>query len=228
MIKAIIFDFDGLIVDTETPDFISWKEVYRQHGAELAKEIWARIVGGDNGIHFDANEYLEELTGQPVNREAIWDKRRERYQEHLESQPVLPGVREYLQGAKDHGLKLAVASSSRRSWVEGHLKRLVLIDNFPVICTRDDVSNVKPDPELYLLTAKKLGVDPQEAIALEDSFNGLTAAKRAGLFVVVAPNYLTNHMDFSQADIKLESLADLSFTEMLAQANSRRFSPVSD
>jgi beta-phosphoglucomutase-like phosphatase (HAD superfamily) len=123
-----------------------------------------------------------------------------------------------LQDAKDMRLKLAVASSGKRSWVAGNLTRFGLLDYFQVICTSEDVEKVKPDPALFLLAAEKLGVRPQEAIVFEDSYNGLVAAKKAGTFVVIVPNPLTEHMDFSQADIKLKSLADLPLKDLLARA----------
>jgi HAD superfamily hydrolase (TIGR01509 family) len=220
--KALIFDFDGLIVDTELPDYISWQEVYQRHGVELPLEVWTIVVGGDSSAGFEPHEYLEELTGQPVDHDAIWIMRRKSYLEHLESQPVLPGVKTYLRSAKNMGMRLAIASSSPRSWVEGHLTRLGLRDYFEILCTADDVERVKPDPALFLLTARKLGIQPQEAIVFEDSLNGLIAAKKAGMFVVVVPNQLTEHLDLSQADIKLNSLADLSLKDLLVKAADYR------
>lgn len=216
--KALIFDFDGLIVDTEGPDYISWQEIYRQHGVELPMEKWSMVIGGDSSLGFEPHAYLEELIGRPVDRESIWVNRRKSYLQHLEAQPVLPGVHTYLEDAQTLGLKLAVASSSPRSWVEGHLTRLGLYDTFEVVCTSDDVEKVKPDPALFKLAARKLGVEPHEAIVFEDSHNGMIAAKKAGMFVVVVPNPITEDMDFSQADLKLKALADLPLKELLSQA----------
>lgn len=218
--KALIFDFDGLIVDTEGPDYISWQEVYRQHGEELPLEMWSKVIGGDSSLGFEPHDYLEELIGKPVNRETIWVNRRKSYLEQLEAQPVLPGVRTYLKEAQSLGLKLAVASSSPRSWVEGHLIRIGLNDFFDVICTSDDVEKVKPDPALFTLAAQKLAVNPHEAIVFEDSRNGMIAAKQAGMYVVVVPNPLTKNMDFDQADLILESLAELPLKELLSQADA--------
>ncbi len=216
--KALIFDLDGLIIDTEMPDFISWQEVYQQHGQELPLPLWASIVGGTGASDFDPNDYLEELLGQPIDREAIWIERRRSYMQHLESQPVLPGVLEYLTAAQAQGLKLGVASSSPESWVHGHLSRLGLIEYFDVICTADDVEHTKPDPRLFLMTAEKLGAKADEVIVLEDSPNGVLAANRAGMFVVAVPNDLTCQLPLDHADLVLESLADLPLADLLRKA----------
>ena len=216
--KALIFDFDGLIWDTEMPDYISWQNVYREHGVELPLEKWVSIVGGTAESDFDPYDYLEELVGEKVDREGIWIKRRKSDLELIESQPILPGVESYLADAKEMGLKLGIASSSPENWVIGHLTRLGLLDNFEVICTADDVEKTKPAPDLFLLAAEKLGVSPDQAIVFEDSRNGVLAAKRAGMFVVAVPNELTEGLDFSEVDMKLKSLAELSLKELIKKA----------
>jgi HAD superfamily hydrolase (TIGR01509 family) len=213
--KALIFDFDGLILDTELPDFQSWQRVYRAYGVELPLEKWATIVGGTAESDFDPNDYLEELIGRQVDREQIWIDRRKDYLDNLEQQPLLPGVMAYLDQADRLGLMLAVASSSPQNWVEGHLTRLGLLDRFSVVVTADDVEKTKPDPALFLLVAERLGVEPAEGIVFEDSRNGVLAANRAGMVVVAVPNQLTAHMDFSSADLKLDSLSDLSLEQLL-------------
>lgn len=215
--RALIFDFDGLILDTEMPDFISWQEVYRSYGVELPLEKWALIVGGTAESNFEPHEYLESLTGKKVDREQIWVNRRKSYLTHLENQPVLPGVMSYLEDAKAQNLKLAIASSSPGNWVSGHLSRLGLIDYFDVICTADDVEQTKPNPALFLLAAQKVNAKPDEVIVFEDSPNGVLAAKRAGMFVVAVPNPLTANLDLGQADLNLDSLEALKLEALIAQ-----------
>ena len=171
--KALIFDFDGLILDTEMPDYISWQNVYQDHGVELPLEKWVSIVGGTGESDFDPYDYLEELVGEKVDREGIWIKRRKSDLELIESQPILPGVEDYLAEASEMGLKLGIASSSPENWVVGHLTRLGLVDNFDAICTADDVEQTKPAPDLFLLAAEKLGVSPENTIVFEDSRNGV-------------------------------------------------------
>ena len=216
--RGLIFDFDGLILDTEMPDYVSWQGVYREHGVELPLESWASIVGGTAESDFDPYEYLEELVGKKVDREGIWIKRRKDYLDNLESQPILPGVESYLTDAKEMGLKLGVASSSPENWVVGHLTRLGLLDIFDIICTADDVEDTKPDPRLFLLAAEKMGVSPDEVIVFEDSPNGVLGAKRAGMFVVAVPNQLTSQLDLGQADMVLDSLDEIPLRELLKRA----------
>jgi HAD superfamily hydrolase (TIGR01509 family) len=215
--QALIFDFDGLILDTEGPDFASWQEMYREHGVELPLEQWALILGGTGASDFDPYDYLEKLLGRPVDRDAIWIKRRKRDAELLMEQPILPGVEGYLADAKRLGLKLAVASSSDEGWVTGHLTRLGLIDYFDAIKTCDDVKNSKPDPELFLVAMEALGVTADQAIAFEDSPNGVLAAQRAGIFTVAVPNPISAQLSLDHADLVINSLAELSLEQLLAK-----------
>lgn len=213
--RGLIFDFDGLILDTEMPDYISWQAVYQSYGAELPLELWCTIVGGDAESDFEPHEYLESIIHSPVDREQIWVTRRKSYLEHLENLPILPGVQQLLDDAKRRGMKLAVASSSPENWVTGHLSRLGLIDYFDAVVTADDVDVTKPDPALFLLAAEKMGVKNEEVIVFEDSSNGVMGAKRAGMVVVAVPNELTRRMDLSEADLYLESLAEISLEALL-------------
>ncbi len=215
--QALIFDFDGLILDTESPDYHSWQEVYRSYGVELPLEKWTEIVGGTAESDFEPHDYLESLVDTTVDREKIWVARRKSYLDVLESQPVLPGVETYFQAAKQAGLKLAVASSSPENWVTGHLTRLGLVEQFDAIITAEDVEKTKPDPALFLLAAQKVDASPNQVIVFEDSHNGVLAAKRAGMFVVAVPNSVTMHSDFSQADMVVNSLADLPLPTLLSQ-----------
>ena len=214
-IKALIFDFDGLILDTETPDFASWQAVYQHHGVDLPVEMWASIVGGNAESEFDPHAYLEELTGQSIDRDEVWISRRKQYLQTVEDQPILPGVCQYLEDAKRLGLKVGVASSSPENWVRGHLTRIGLWDDFDCICTADDVVHTKPDPELFLSAARNLGVKPEETIVLEDSPNGALGAKRAGMYVVAVPNPFTEQLPNEHADLVLESLAELRLEALL-------------
>ena len=213
MIEAIIFDFDGVILDTETPDFETWQQEFRAEGVEFERSLWSQFIGGGPSW-FDVPAHLEELAGHPIDPERIKERRR-RYLARIEAGPVLPGIAEYLAGAPELGLRVGIASSSSRKWVEGHLTSRGLIGHFSSITTRDDVAQVKPDPELYLESAERLGVSPRACVVIEDSFNGVTAAKRAGMACVVVPNPMTAHMDLAQADLRLDALSDLPLPAML-------------
>lgn len=219
MIRGVIFDFDGLILETEGPIYQSWMELYEQFGEELPFEGWAKIIGTSALEHFDPFALLEEKLGRKLDREVLTPHRRERELELVYSQPILPGVVEMIAAAKEGGLKLGIASSSDRKWVVGHLTRLGLAHHFKVIHTSDDVEHTKPDPELYNLALKSLGLKPHQAIVFEDSPNGVTAAQRAGIFTVVVPNPLTGRLKLDHADLRLNSLADLTLDQIIAKAS---------
>ncbi len=170
---------------------------------------------GNNAPHFDPLSELERQIGRPLDRPRLLHQVETRIEELNQALKPLPGVLDYLEAARAMGLKLAVASSSSRSWVEGHLARVGLLEHFTVIRTKEDVPRTKPDPALFLRAAEDLGVSPQQAIVLEDSLNGVRAAKTAGAFTVAVPNPLTRHLDLSQADLVLTSLDDLPLWELL-------------
>lgn len=220
MIRAVIFDFDGLILDTEAPEFQAWQEIYQAHGCELLLEVWATGLG-TSADAFDPCAHLEAQLGKLIDREVIQHQRRQRYRELLGVQSVLPGVRDYITEAKRLGLYLGVASSSSREWVVGHLTALGLSSYFDCIKCRDDVPRVKPDPALYRAVVETFALQPQEAVALEDSPNGITAAKHAGLYCVAVPNPLTRQLSLAHADLLIDSLADLPLERLLAGLNGR-------
>ena len=214
MIRALVFDFDGLILETETPAHRSWAEIYREHGHDLPMDLWHGYVGSDTG--FDPAGHLAALVGEGLDREATQARRDARKSELIAALDVIVGVREYVADAKRLGLRLAVASSSSRAWVLGHLERLGLRDQWDAVRTRDDVARTKPAPDLYLSAVAALHVAPNEAVAFEDSMNGIAAAKDAGLLCVAVPNALTVGMDLSRADLRLNSLAETPLERLLA------------
>ena len=215
MIRALVFDFDGLILDTEEPVYRSWLEVYQAHGEELPFERWVQIVGSTT-TGFHPQHHLEERLGRPLPKEVL-DRRIGRRTEMILANAVLPGVVQHLDAARELGLKAGVASSSTREWVEGHLARLGILDRFECVRCRDDVEHAKPEPDLYLAVLECLGVEAADAIAIEDSPNGVAAAKRAGMRCVAIPNSITTGLDLSEADIKLGSLAEVSLRDLLAK-----------
>ena len=215
MLEAIVFDFDGTILDTETPDFQTWQEIYRGHGVELPRDVWLQCVGGGTG-EFAPDDYLEELLGRKIDRQRLRTERRGQFLDRIRGEPIMPGVLELIDAAERRGVRLAVASSSDRKWVATHLQRLGLLERFAAIVTADDVERVKPDPALYRLAAQKLAVKPERAIAIEDSYNGMLGAQRAGLRCVSVPNSITRDSDFSGADLCLDSIASMAPDELMA------------
>lgn len=214
MIRGLVFDFDGLMVDTESPAYESWQEIYREYGCELPLSRWAAVLGG-SGREFDPCVYLQERIGQSLDCEAIGARRWQRKLELVATQPLLPGVAEYISAGRRLGLQLGVASSSSRKWVVGHLDRLGVSECFDAIICADDVTHVKPDPEIYQSALATLDLRPDEAIAIEDAPNGLLSAKRAGLFCVAVPNPLTGQLPLDHADLRLASLAETSLETLL-------------
>ena len=219
MIRALIFDFDGLIMDTEGPVYQAWVEIYQELGADLPLSAWEVWVGGSPD-GFDPCGYLETQLGRPVDREALTERASKREEELILAESALPGVEEYIADARRMGLKLGVASSSDCPWVYRHLERLGLGEQFDSIKCAEDVENVKPSPDLYLAVLDQLGVGPEEAIALEDSPHGITSAQAAGLFCVVVPNALTSQLSTDHADLRLASLADAPLSDILEQMDT--------
>ena len=220
MIEAIVFDFDGLIIDTETPEFDSWQEVFESYGVLLEREAWDWSIGR-HSKDFNIYAHLAELSGQHIERDEVRPGMRRRYLELIDRNPVLPGVEDYLHTAKAMGMKLAVASSSSPGWAKGHLNSRALLHHFEFVLDAGDVEHAKPAPDLYTMAVDRLGVRPENALAIEDSMHGLTAAKAAGLYCVVVPNPMTDGMNFDAADIRLESLASLPLDALLAELDGR-------
>jgi|GEM_PF-38614 len=217
MIKALIFDFDGLILDTETPEFQVWQEIYREYGQHLPAETWGQIVGGAGHSDFDPVAHLESLVGRSLEAAAIQARHRAASDEWVATQPVMLGVLDYLVEAKQLGLALAIASSSDHAWVDTHLQRLGLIHYFDTVICAEDVpsSRTKPHPDLFLKALEAVHARAGEAIIFEDSPNGVKAGKEAGIYVVAVPNPLTTQLSPKGADLHLASLADLPLRELL-------------
>ena len=218
MIRAIIFDFDGLILETEGPAYRSWEEVYQRFGMALPFSTWSTIIGTSHG-KFDPRLELEKQVKSEVDWEAVEAGRQAREYALIEGLETQPGVKGYLEDARRLGLKTGVASSSSGKWVRGHLTRLGLMDFFACICASDDVQHTKPDPELYRCVLRGLEVKAEEAIALEDSPNGIHAAKLAGIYCVAVPNLLTSQLNLEQADFRLDSLDEMPLEQLLSQVD---------
>jgi HAD superfamily hydrolase (TIGR01509 family) len=217
MLKALIFDFDGTLLDTETPEFHVWEQVYREHGTELALTDWLEGVG--TWYAFDPYVDLEKKAGRSIDRQAIKARVKGLHESSLEDLDLREGAHHLMHDAMQRGLKLAVASSSTRKWVTGHLARYDLVPHFDSIKCKDDVpaGRTKPHPDLYLETLRELGVAAREAIAFEDSLNGLRAAKSAGIFVVAVANAITKNLPLEEADLLVHSFEDISLDALMSQ-----------
>jgi len=214
-LRAVVFDFDGTILDTETPEFEEWRAAFRARGHDLTLEVWQHSLGTVGA--YDPCAHLADLTGGPLDHGALRREVYARHQTRCEAQPLLPGVVDRAREARAAGLGTAVASSSLSEWVEGWLARHGIRALFDAVCTRDEVAQVKPAPDLFLLAAARLGASPAECLVFEDSPNGIRAARAAGMKCVAIPNPLTRHLPLGEADLVVGSLADHSLAEILGR-----------
>ena len=218
-VRAFLFDFDGLIIDTELASRAGWEHLYGEYGHELPTDLWATLVGTTHAP-WSPMDHLEELVGEPLDRDALNERRRAHELALIEVEELRPGIADYLAAARRHALKRAIVSSSTRPWVDMNLERLDETVGWDAICTADgDPARAKPAPVLYLEALTLLEVDANEAVAFEDSPNGVLAAKAAGVFCVAIPNEVTRELGLEEAgaDIILESLADLPPDELLGR-----------
>jgi HAD superfamily hydrolase (TIGR01509 family) len=218
-VRALVCDFDGLILDTETVVFESWRAVYAAHGLDLPREEWVAAIG-TSGQSFDPLARLLDLAAGPLDAEAIQARRRAHRDAFFAGLAPLPGVEAWLRRARAHGLGIAIASSSPLAWVEPLLVGAGLARYFDELVTLECAPRAKPHPDLFERAVAVLGVAASEAVALEDSPHGVRAAKVAGLFCVAVPGPMTQGLDFGEADRVLPSLAAWSLDELLATGAS--------
>jgi HAD superfamily hydrolase (TIGR01509 family) len=220
MIRALVFDFDGLILDTETPAIETWEMMHAEAGLTFTRDA-ARDIVGHVDLPFDPWTAFDAA----VDRAELQRAYRRRVRERLEKQVVLGGVLDYLNEARTRGLHTAIASNSPHSWIDSHIGRLGLISFFDVIKCRDDVERGKPEPDVYEAVLKAFRIRGGEAIAFEDSAPGSLAAKRAGLWCVAVPNASTSHHSFGHVDLTVKSLADEPLDGLLKRFDRRATPP---
>lgn len=215
---CLVLDFDGTILDTEGPVYQSWAELWKRHGIELSRASWQAVIGTDTG--FDPWVELERRLGVALDPALAVDRRVRRDQLQAAYGPRR-GVLSWLEQADRLHLRVAIASSSPREWVAGHLDRLGLGDRFAVLVCRDGAVPPKPDPTSYREACRRLDADPGRSVAVEDSLPGVAAAMAAGLYTVAVPHGLTEDLNFSVADAVVASLEGLELAEVLVRAQSR-------
>jgi HAD superfamily hydrolase (TIGR01509 family) len=211
-LDAIVFDFDGLILDTEWSEFVTVQAEFAAHGVEIGLDDWRDGVGRADNRHW--SEWLQEVAQVPVDLRVVRARRQVAHHAMVHRESVRPGVVSLLDEAAAAGVPVAVASSASADWVESHLDRLGLRGRFVAVRCRDHVARAKPAPDLYLAAAEALGIEPGRSVALEDSHHGSTAARAAGFACVVAPNDVTRVPDFPHADLVVDSLADVDLAAL--------------
>ena len=208
--EAVVFDFDGLIIDSEWAIFETAVAAFEAHGHTRPVEAWATIIGTSSESGDGWWDTLCEAAGISGFAETDFEsayRAQPRLRDHL---PALPGVVELLDELDAAGVPAGIASSSSRAWLERHTTRLGIAERFGTLVGRDAVGGVgKPAPAVYVRACADLGADPTRTVALEDSAHGATAAKAAGLAVVAVPGRITIHNDFSHVDLVVDSLADV-------------------
>ena len=210
MIRALVFDFDGVILDTETPLIDAGELIHRRAGKPFSRQLASEAVGR-SVLHYDPWAAF----GPAADRPALEAELRRVNRELVARQPVLPGVVEYLQQAKALGLQIGLASNSGHAHVEGHLARLGLLDSFDYLRCIEDVPAGKPEPHLYRAVIEQFGLTGRQAVAIEDSEHGVHAAKRAGLWCAAVPGPSSLNHNFAHADLTLPSLAHCPLPELL-------------
>ncbi len=210
-LQGAIFDCDGLLADTETPDFDAWRSLYAEHGLTLDLQDWAQTIGVAKGhdLH-DWHAPLARSVGPAYDRDAAEARRHAHYQAAVAALTPMPGVVALLDALADEGIRCAVASNSDRAWVDRVLATVGLAGRFAAVATADEVERPKPAPDVYLLAARRLGLPPTDCAAFEDSPRGLAAAHAAGMWTVAVPTGLTRHLDFAQAHQLVETLEHLT------------------
>lgn len=207
MKRAVIFDMDGVMIDSEWIYKKACQNVLKKYGKEANEDLFKAQMGRSMD---EAQKIIVEMTGIDVKPEKIG---KEYTNEYLRLSKKLlkpnPGLFELINSLKDRVL-LAVASSTEEKVVEKILERFEIKDTFSAITGGDKVKHSKPEPEIYLLTSRKLGIDPDNCIVIEDSPAGIESANKAGISVLALKTEHNKNMDLSQADRQFDSLNDIN------------------
>ena len=215
-IEAVVFDFDGVIIETEEPSYLAWRQVWASYGQDLPLGEWAACIGtGQREDTFHPFEELVRRTGLNLREADVRAQKQHLVATRSAASPLSAGVVDWLDAAAEAGIAVGIASSSPRTWILEHLERVGLGSRFQVIACFDDCGVSKPDPASYLLACRSLHVPPARALAVEDSAHGIRAAKQAGMACVAVPTAMTAHMDFAAADLIVGSLGDTSLADVL-------------
>lgn len=219
-LDALVFDLDGLIMDTESVVHNVWLSIFERHGCSFTEEEWSHAVGGEGD--FRPLDALHERSRGPVVGVApLLETIQTQIEVRLEGIAPLPGVVSWMEDARKLGVRVGVASNSPREWVETRLNQVGVRDLIDTMSCRDESENAKPAPDIYLKACSRLDVSPHRSVAVEDSRTGVAAAKAAGLRCIAVPNGLTRHHDLSAADLIVDSLASVDFAEAIKRIDRK-------
>jgi HAD superfamily hydrolase (TIGR01509 family) len=209
-VAAVIFDFDGIVLDSETPEYESHRRIYERCGVTLTVDEWCGVIGTWSEGHDEQwfTRLCAQSSGAP-SREAYFAERRRIFETIVPAAPMR-GVPDLLLQLRDAGIAAAIASSAPARWVVGAVERLGIRPLFAAVVTGDEVAHRKPAPDVYLEAARRLGVDPARSVAIEDSEPGIAAARAAGMTVVAIPHWLTEGHDLSAAHLTVVHAGELT------------------
>lgn len=213
-IQAVVFDFDGVILDTEKARYDAWEEIFESYGVSFPLDAWIQSIGRSQ-YAVDPLCLLQELTGKTLNPEQIRNLQRQKSHELTDKLPLLPGVEKCILEAVSLNIKLGVASCSSHAWVQRHLETRGLLKYFDTLVCKEDTEHHKPSPIHYLTALKKLNCVPSLSVAVEDSRLGVEAAVGAGMYCIAVACSFTKNMDLSPAHQIENSLENVSFSELL-------------
>lgn len=212
-LRAVLFDFDGTLWDSETAVYGVFRRLFAEHGQELTVQTWSAAIGTFDG--FDPYTSLNDLVGGGLDLEDIRDTTEERVRSATRKVPLRPGIDAFLRGLDDGVVLRALVSSDRSEWLVTHLERLGWPDGWAaMVCADGDATRAKPNPHLYEAALEVLGVPPSAALAIEDSPNGIRAARAAGLACLCVPNATTAGLDLSEADLVEPTFEGLSVVDV--------------
>jgi HAD superfamily hydrolase (TIGR01509 family) len=214
--EAVIFDFDGIILDSETPEYESHRRIYERCGVTLTIEQWCGVIGTWSEGHDE--QWFARLCAQSPDapaRDAYFAERRRIFEQIVPADPMR-GIPELLEALRAAAVPTAIASSAPARWVAGAVERLGIRPLFDAVVTGDEVAHRKPAPDVYLEAARRLGVDPERSIAIEDSSPGVTAARAAGMKAIAIPHWLTERHDLSAADLTVAHAGELTLERLIA------------
>ena len=206
--RGIIFDFDGVLVDTEWAIYQSWVHLYAREGQEISIATYAPCLGAGYS-HWDPAAHLEKLTGKTYDWEKETPARQAMLEADLERMGLMDGAAELLDWCAEQGIPVTVASSSSRRWVQGWLEKLGIYSRFAGVFTRTDGYAVKPNPALFEAAQQCMSLRKDDCLIIEDSENGTIAAQNAAIPCVAIPNRMTEYSDFSRAAYRCASLREL-------------------
>jgi len=219
-LDALVFDLDGLIMDTESVVQNVWLSIFERHNCSFTDEEWSHAVGGE-GVFRPLDALQERSRGPVVGVASLLETIETEIEVRLEGITPLPGVVSWMQDARQLDVRVGVASNSPRKWVETRLNQVGVREMVDSLSCRDESKNAKPAPDIYLKACSRLGVSPRRSVAVEDSRTGVAAAKAAGLRCVAVPNRLTRHHDLSEADVIVDSLASVNIAEAIKRMDRK-------